>query len=228
MSESRRIVLTGCSRGLGRAMTDGFVAAGHVVFGCARNSEQVEALQQEYGSPHQFAVANVASDEEVLDWAQSVLPGGAPDLVINNAAIINRNACLWEIDDHEFTELVDINIRGVANVIRHFVPPMVERKQGLIVNFSSTWGRSTSPEVASYCASKFAVEGLTQALADELPGGMGAIALNPGVINTNLLQSCFGAMAEGYPTPDTWAMSAVPYILGLAPKDNGCSLTVGF
>mgnify|MGYP003338844544 CR=1 FL=1 len=83
-------------------------------------------------------------------------------------AVMNRLAPLWEQDDREFTRLVDANIRGVQNVIRHFVPAMVKRAKGVIVNLSSGWGRSVSPEVAPYCMSKWAIEGLTQALAEEI------------------------------------------------------------
>jgi len=95
----------------------------------------------------------------------------------------------------------------------------------VIANFSSGWGRSTSPEVAPYCATKYAVEGLTLALAQELPAGMCAVPLNPGIINTDMLQSCFGENAASYPTPEKWARKAVPFLLGLGPKDNGKSLT---
>jgi NAD(P)-dependent dehydrogenase (short-subunit alcohol dehydrogenase family) len=103
---------------------------------------------------------------------------------------------------------------------------MIERKQGVIVNFSSGWGRSTSPEVSGYCASKWAIEGLTQALAQELPNGMAAVPLNPGIIDTEMLRSCFGSSAASYPKPEEWAKRAVPFILRIGPCDNGRSLTV--
>ena len=119
-----------------------------------------------------------------------------------------------------------MNLRGVANVIRHFVPAMVARKKGVIVNLSSGWGRSTAPEVAPYCASKFAIEGLTQALAQELPAGMAAVALNPGVIDTDMLRSCWADGAASYPKAEAWAKTAAPFILQLGPKDNGRPLSV--
>ena len=71
----------------------------------------------------------------------------------------------------------------------------------MIVNFSSGWGRSVDAEVAPYCATKWAIEGLTQALARELPPGLCAVPLNPGVIDTDMLRSCFGGSAGGYPQP---------------------------
>lgn len=227
MSDNKRLVLiTGATRGLGRAMTARFVEEGHTVVGCGRNPDAVSALQQEYGRPHRFDTVDVADDAAVAAWAASVLTEfGPPDLLLNNAALVNRNAPLWQVPADEFSRVIDVNIKGVANVIRHFVPAMVERGSGVIVNFSSGWGRSTSPEVAPYCASKYAIEGLTLALADELPRGMAAIPLNPGVINTEMLQSCFGGSASAYPDPDRWSRTAVPFLLQLGPRDNGQSLT---
>ena len=70
------------------------------------------------------------------------------------------------------------------------------------------------------------MEGLTKALAQELPQGMAAIPLNPGVINTDMLQSCFSSMASQYQDTEAWARKAVPFILKLSPADNGQSLSV--
>jgi len=222
----RLIVITGVTRGLGRAMAEGFIRLGHTVIGCGRSSLAVDGGSQGPGQID-FSTLDVGSDIEVAAWAKrSLQKHGAPDLLLNNAAIINRNARLWEISAEEFSDLMEVNIGGVVNVIRHFVPAMVKAKRGMIVNFSSGWGRSTSPDVAPYCASKWAIEGLTQALAQELPTGMGAVALNPGVINTQMLQSCFGKGALTYPQPAHWARNAVPYILQLGAKDNGSSVTV--
>ncbi len=123
-------------------------------------------------------------------------------------------------------KVMGINVSGTVNTIRAFVPAMIKAGKGIIVNFSSGWGRSTSPEVAPYCASKWAVEGLTLALAQELPEGLAAIPLNPGVINTDMLQQCFGPSAKSYPTADEWARKAVPFILKLKPRQNGISLSV--
>jgi NAD(P)-dependent dehydrogenase (short-subunit alcohol dehydrogenase family) len=224
---NRRIVLTGASRGLGRAMAEGFIAAGHVVFGCARSADALSELTKQFGPPHRFDVVDVSRDEEVRAWATAVLADGpAPDLLINNAAVINRNARLWEVSAEDFSWAIDANIKGVANVIRHFVPAMVARGRGVIVNFSSYWGRSAAAEVAPYCATKWAIEGLTAALAEELPPGMAAVPLNPGVIDTDMLRSCFGDSAGSYLGPKEWAKEAVPFILSLGPEHNGQQLTV--
>jgi NAD(P)-dependent dehydrogenase (short-subunit alcohol dehydrogenase family) len=91
---------------------------------------------------------------------------------------------------------------------------------------SSGWGRSTAPEVAPYCASKWAIEGLTQALSQELPPGLAAVALNPGVIDTDMLRSCWGESAGSSPSPEAWARKAAPFLLSLTTEHNGQALTV--
>jgi len=223
---SKIILITGVSKGLGRAMAEGFAREGHTVVGCGRNAEALGTLNSELGQPHQFDAIDVGKDSEVAHWIQSVVDAaGAPDLVLNNAAIINHNAPLWDIDSSEFDRVIDINIKGVQNVIRHVIPHMIQKGSGVLVNFSSGWGRSTSPEVAPYCATKWAIEGLTQALAQELPAGLAAIPLNPGIINTDMLQSCFGTGASQFETAESWAQKAVPFLLQLGAKDNGQSLT---
>ena len=222
----KTIVITGATRGLGRAMAEEFIRLGHAVVGCGRSEREIARLQKQFAAPNDFAVVNVADDSQVAAWAKRMLSShGPPDLLLNNAALINRNAKLWEVPAQEFSDVIDVNIKGVTNVIRHFVPAMVKRRSGVVVNFSSGWGRSSDAEVAAYCATKWAVEGLTQALAQELPSGMAAVPLNPGIIATDMLRSCFGGSASGYPTPQAWAKSAVPFLLKINSADNGRPMT---
>ena len=227
MTGQRLILITGVTRGLGRAMAELFIEKGHKVVGCGRTEASLKSLPSGQGRPPEVYAVDVASDTAVKSWASVVLAKhGPPDLLINNAGVINRNARLWELDAREFDEVMHVNVRGVANMVRHFVPAMRERKSGIIVNFSSGWGRSVDAEVAPYCASKWAVEGLTQALAHELPSTMAAVALNPGIVNTDMLRTCLGAAASSYPSPEQWARAAVPFLLKLAPGDTGQSLSV--
>jgi NAD(P)-dependent dehydrogenase (short-subunit alcohol dehydrogenase family) len=221
----RRVLITGVTRGLGRAMAEEFARLGHTVLGCGRSKKDIEQIRKRFGKPHDFYVLDVASDEDVKSWASLLLSThGPPDLMLNNAGIINKNAPLWEVSGREFSEVIDVNLKGVANVIRHFTPAMIKAKRGVIINFSSGWGRSTDPEVAPYCASKWALEGLTLALSQELPTGLAAISLNPGIIDTEMLRSCFGKSAASYISPSEWAKKAVPFLLRLGPPDNGKQL----
>jgi NAD(P)-dependent dehydrogenase (short-subunit alcohol dehydrogenase family) len=208
-------------------MTEKFVALGHTVFGCGRSQDRIEELRRKFNPPHDFQVVDVARADQVKAWARRVLDSHkAPDLLLNNAALINRNAPLWQVSGEEFDRVIDVNIKGTANVLREFLPAMVARKSGVIVNFSSGWGRSTSPEVAPYCCTKWAVEGLTRALAQELPRGMAAVPLNPGIIDTDMLRSTFGGDAGDYPTAQGWSEKAVAFLLQLGAKDNGQPLSV--
>jgi NAD(P)-dependent dehydrogenase (short-subunit alcohol dehydrogenase family) len=226
-NQPKRIVVTGVTRGLGLAMVEKFIELGHIVLGCGRSREGIENLRRSYRAPNDFAAVDVAQESLVEPWAARLLSThGPPDLLINNAAIINQNAPLWQVPAEEFDRLIDVNVKGVANVIRHFVPAMIARKAGIIVNFSSGWGRDVAKDVAPYCASKWAIEGLTQALAHELPRPMAAVPLNPGVIDTDMLRSCFGGSARRYPTPKQWAEKAVPFILAFNSRDNGKPATV--
>jgi NAD(P)-dependent dehydrogenase (short-subunit alcohol dehydrogenase family) len=185
--------------------------------GCGRTEAQIKQLRIAHAAPHDFYPVDVANDEAVKSWASVVLTShGAPDLLVNNAGVINRKASLWELEAREFDEVLDVNVKGTANVIRHFGAAMARRKRGVMVNFSSGWGRSADAEVAPYCASKWGVEGLTQALAEELPSGMAAVALNPGIINTAMLRSAFEGGAENYPSPEAWATIAAPLLLKLS------------
>jgi NAD(P)-dependent dehydrogenase (short-subunit alcohol dehydrogenase family) len=223
----KHVVITGVSRGLGRAAALRFAADGWTVSGCGTDAAALESLAQELGTTHLTHVCDVTDPDAVTEFAAIACQRfGAPDLLLNNAATINPNKPLWEVTADEFGRVIDVNLKGVHHVIRAFLPAMILRGSGVVVNFSSGWGRSTSADVAPYCATKWGIEGLTAALAQELPHGLATVALNPGVIDTRMLRSCFGEDAGSYPTPETWAKIAVPFIASLGTQHNGHALTV--
>ena len=165
-NQPRIIVLTGVTRGLGLAMAEKFIELGHTVLGCGRSREAIENLRVRFRPPHDFAAVDVALESQVEPWAARLLSShGSPDLIVNNAGVINQNAPLWQVPADEFDRVIDVNIKGVANVIRHFVPAMIARKSGLIINMAPV-SRSVDKEVAPYCAT--GIEGY-RALAEELP-----------------------------------------------------------
>lgn len=220
------IAITGVTKGLGRALAEWYIANGHTVAGCGRSAEILD-LRFTHPAPHDFSVVDVTNETKVSIWAEKVTGNpGVPDVLICNAALMNTPAPLWEVPAAEFNQLIDVNIKGVMNVIRRFAPAMIKRGSGTIVAMSSGWGRSTSPEVGPYCASKFAIEGLMKSLAEELPKGMAAVPLNPGVIDTAMLRQAWSDGASSHEKPDDWAKRAAPFILNLSAKDNGKSLSV--
>ncbi|KAH7575993.1 hypothetical protein ACOSP7_003962 [Xanthoceras sorbifolium] len=226
---SRTVLITGASKGLGRALSLELAKRGHTVIGCSRTQEKLLSLQSEFPNSdnHLFLNVDVKSNSSVEELARVVVEKkGVPDIIVNNAGTINKNNKIWEVPAEEFDSVMDTNVKGVANVLRHFIPLMIPSKQGIIVNMSSGWGRSGAALVAPYCASKWAIEGLSRSVAKELPDGMAVVALNPGVINTDMLASCFGTSAALYQAPDAWAVKAATMILNLTGADNGASLTV--
>ncbi len=220
----RRILITGASRGLGRAMTDYLQRAGHSVAGCATSA--VDALNDQYQT-QSFSVVDVADFQQVTAWRDHLRQHwGVPELIINNAGVINASRPLWEVPAEELSRVMGVNVLGVCHILQAFLPDLIAGAGGVCVNFSSGWGRSVSPHVAPYCASKWAVEGLSRSVAAEVPGHVGVVAVNPGIIHTEMLESCFSGDAASFPQPEAWAQRAVPFLLALTAEDNSKSLDV--
>jgi len=221
----RRIAITGVGQGLGRSLTHRFITLGHIVWGCDLNGGAIAQLQQQYPAPHQFQTVDVTQPDRVNAWADAVLRQGTPDLLINNAGHTPPMAPFWELPATEFDQTLAVNVQGVANVLRAFLPAMVAQQQGIIVTLSARWGRQGAAHAAAYCASKWAIEGLTQAIALELPAGMAAVTFSPGAVHTHALEVVYGAeKAATYPSPDDWAKQAAETLLAIAPEQNGQAL----
>jgi len=224
---TRKVLITGVSRGLGRVLAAGMLEAGHRVVGCSRVPDADQ--QKASASSGDFRVDSVdlSDDKAVGSWIDEVTrEWGVPDLVINNAGVINDNLPLWEVPLEQFQTVMNVNLQGVYSIIRHVMPHLLQAKQGVIANLSSGWGRSVAPGVSPYCCSKWGIEGMTLALADDLPDGLAAVPINPGIINTDMLQSFFGADASSAQDPEQWAKKAVPFFLALNAGDNGQSLSI--
>ena len=224
---SKLVCISGCSRGLGKAMAIEFHSRGWNVAGGARSIDSLNELTEQLGNSCFLYQVDVTKPDEVENFAQLVAQDiGVPDLLINNAGIINQNALLTKISPKEFASVLSVNLGGIHNMIRAFVPMMENAGRGVIANFSSYWGQSTAPEVGPYCATKWGVEGLTRSLAQELPDGMTAVAFNPGIIDTDMLRSCFGEGAASHEKPSEWAKHAVDRLEQINPSDNGKTILV--
>ncbi|MGE9294990.1 MAG: SDR family oxidoreductase [Puniceicoccales bacterium] len=231
MDENARfIVITGATRGLGRALTHSFSQNGHQVAGCGTNGPHIADLQLDPGPADNFSVIDVTKSDEMKCWADGLIQRhGPPDLLILNAGVMNQHAATWEITPAEWERMMQINVLGAANTIHAFAPAMVERKRGIIVGFSSGAGQRGIANISPYCTSKFALEGMLKSLAAELPDGMASIPLQPGAIDTDILRSHWGEDRSGrQPSPEKWAQIATPYILSLGPEHNGQSLRIEF
>ncbi|HCR31627.1 MAG TPA: oxidoreductase [Opitutae bacterium] len=223
---SKHVCITGCTRGLGRALVDWFRDNKWQISGFGRNSEAVTELAKSASGDDFFRSVDVRDIQTVETFFDSLFSEvGVPDLLVNNAGVINANAPLWEVPTEEFERVVDVNITGVYRVLKYVAPAMIKRGSGIMINLSSGWGRSTSPEVAPYCATKWGIEGLSQAMAQELPNGIAVAAMNPGIIDTDMLRSCFGDGAADFGDASAWAESAGPYLASLDSSVNGRQLT---
>lgn len=227
VARKRVVLVTGTNRGLGKALAERIIQMGHTILGCGRDQESVDGMNRRFGGPHRFEVVDVANDNAVRLWIDGLDRAGlVPDLVVNNAALTSTPTQLWRLDHEEVEDVLRVNVLGTMNVLRHVIPKLLRRREGILVNFSSGWGREAAARVSPYCASKWAVEGLTKALAIELPPGIAVVAVHPGIVRSDTMARGFGEAAERYPTPDEWAKVAAPYLLGISAADNGQALSV--
>lgn len=222
---AKTIALTGASRGMGLALAREFTRQGHLVEGCSRSGRVAEGERRE--PDFRLEPVDVANARDAVLWAKAVIGRGrVPDILICNAGVINDPAPLWDIPSAEVQEVISTNVLGTAYTLQAFLPAMIGRGTGIIVALSSGWGRSADAEMAPYCASKWAVEGLTLSLAKELPAGMAAVTLNPGIVATAMLEKCWPGRAGVYETPEAWAGRGAGFILGITAAENGAQLTV--
>lgn len=226
--KEKKVVITGVTRGLGKALLKEFVHQGWTVAGCETSASAIRDLEKEYGNEHVFSTVDVTDNDAVKTWANDVVSKiGSPNILINNAGVINNPAPLWKVPAAEFNKVMTVNITGVFNILQYFIPAMIQQKKGLIINISSSSGREGEQMFAPYCASKFAIEGLTQSLAKELPAGLVVVSLDPGDgINTDMLKQAYPGDTSRFPNPETWAKKAVPYLMRMGAQDNGKSLIV--
>jgi 3-oxoacyl-[acyl-carrier protein] reductase len=173
----RVAVVTGASRGIGRAVATALSNAGAVVAGCALHA-----------APG-VAACDVRDADAVARFAEDVQRRFGPlDILVNNAGTVARGR-LDELGVEAWDDVVDANLKGTFLVTRAFLPAMRARRSGRIINVASIAGRQGTAGLTAYCAAKHGVVGLTRALAEELRGdGIVANAVCPGSVDTDMLR----------------------------------------
>jgi len=208
----RLAVVTGASRGIGRATALAFAKAGARVVGCARKTEDggfVDDLNADQRQRCRLMVCDVRDSVQVNRLRDQVEGDFGPaDVLVNNAGIVAR-APLEELTEQTWNDVVASNLTSTFLVTRAFLPGMKSRRGGRIINLSSIAGRAGTPMLSAYCSAKHGVVGLTRSLAEELREHCIAVnAICPGSVDTEMLsQGMPGATPKM--TPDDVAAVAL-------------------
>ncbi len=183
-------LVTGASRGIGKALAERLVAEGWLVAVLARSADALAAIADEHPGQVLPLVVDVTRADELATAGEALRERwGAPDLVVANAGVLGAVGPTWQIAPDDWWSELEVNVRGVLNTVAATVPAMVERGSGRIVLMSSGMGRLPSPWMSAYGASKAAVTHLAGSLAQELAGtGVTCFAISPGMVATEMTQ----------------------------------------
>lgn len=190
---NKNVFITGGTRGIGKATVELFASKGFNVAFTYINSQNIaKQMEKELSIKYPNSIfqsfkANVASYEGMQDVAKKILSTfGKIDVIVANAGI-SKIAPFIDLTKQDYDEMLGINLKGVFNTIKPFLPSMIEQKNGKIVIVSSIWGLNGSSCESLYCASKAGQIGLMKSLAKELgPSNINVNCVCPGLIDTDM------------------------------------------
>lgn len=191
---SELAIITGGSKGLGKALVEKWLEEGWNVATCARTIAPMESLKHERLL---IRAVDVSDFNAVNSFCHAAISRfGAPEVLINNASVLGPRSPIAEYPVDAWHEVVDINLTGTFNFLRCLSPVFRNQRRGVILNISSGAGVTGKARWGAYAASKFGVEGLTQVLRDELQDDHVRIhAIDPGAMRTQM-------RADAYPDED--------------------------
>ncbi len=186
----KKVLITGSSRGIGLETALAFGRAGYQVFATLRNPDGASELKQkikEEALPIFLHAMDVNSDDSVTSCIQGIIKRfGSIDVLVNNAGI-GLNGAIEEMSMEDFKAVMETNFFGAVRCIQAVLPAMRKRKSGCIINVTSVSGRLTSSPLGCYSASKFALEAVSEALAQEVkPFNIRVGIIEPGIIDTDM------------------------------------------
>ncbi|WP_413092875.1 SDR family NAD(P)-dependent oxidoreductase [Streptomyces nitrosporeus] len=196
----KTVMITGASSGIGAAAARLFAARGATVTLMARREKELRSLADEIGTEGGralVAVGDVTAPEDVRRAvSRTVEEFGRLDAAFNNAGWGSIGTPLHETDDAVFRQIMDVNVQGVWNCLKHQIPVMLRQGHGAIVNTCSTAGSFATGAIAPYVAAKHAVLGLTKAAAEYGERGIRVNALMVGSTRTELMESAMELVPE--------------------------------
>jgi NAD(P)-dependent dehydrogenase (short-subunit alcohol dehydrogenase family) len=195
-TEQLTVLVTGASSGIGQATAAEFARRGHTVFAAARRMSPP--------APNLHPISLDVTDPESIQagWAtiQALTAGRGVDILVNSAGFVLARP-VEELTDDELRRQFETNVFGLVAMARTVLPGMRERRAGRIITISSLVGRFTFPGMGAYCATKYAVESLSDAMRQELKGfGIDVIIIEPGSVATNLADAADGQRSDASPT----------------------------
>ncbi len=197
MSDSPVSVVTGANSGIGRATAIYLAQQGHTVFGTVRATSRMDTfhkMAEAAGVKIELVELDVAEDDSVAQgFAQILDQAGRVDVLVNNAGI-GGNAVAEEATPEMYLDVMNINLCGAIRCLKHVLPGMRERRSGAIVNITSLTGKVAAIAQSPYVASKYAFEGVSDGLAQELaPYGIRVVVIEPGVTKSAIFSKSVDA-----------------------------------
>ncbi|MFB6085059.1 MAG: SDR family oxidoreductase [Halorientalis sp.] len=193
--EDKTVLITGASSGIGRATAETFEAEGWTVYATARDTDDIADLAEEGCKTQELDVTEAEHVEAAVE--RVVEEEGRLDCLVNNAGYAQFGP-LEDVPTDRVHDQFDVNVYGPHRLIREALPHMRERGEGTVVNVSSVAGRIATPGMGVYNGSKFALEGLTDALRGEVGEyGIDAVLIEPGPVDTNFDERAEEELADG-------------------------------
>jgi NADP-dependent 3-hydroxy acid dehydrogenase YdfG len=198
-TDSKVILITGASSGIGEASARHLAGSGHRVVLGARRTErlvQLAAEIREAGGRADVAQLDVTSLDSMKEFVAFALDcHGQIDVLVNNAGVMPLSK-LEALKIDEWNRMIDVNVRGVLHGIAATLPHMQARRSGQVINIASIGAYTVSPTAAVYCATKFAVAAITEGLRQEVGGDIRVTLISPGVVESELAESISDPLAR--------------------------------
>jgi uncharacterized protein len=194
-------LITGASTGIGAALARRFAEAGYQLVLVARSGDKLKSLAAALSAAHGVktwvSATDLAQPDAAKKLAASMKRARRPiDVLVNNAGVLAHGAFV-DTSAQKHQQLIDLNVAGLTAMLAHFVPPMVARGQGRVLNVASISAFQPVPSLATYAATKAYVLSLTESLSEELKGtGVSITALCPGITATGMLDAAQEASKE--------------------------------